>query len=275
MKCGYVAVLGLPNAGKSSLVNFFVGEEVAIVSHRRQTTRNSILGIRNGEDYQIVFMDTPGIHHTKNALDKYMMKNVRSAIAGADVVLYLFDGSKEMAEEEIEYIENLKSKSENLILIQTKSDKKAISQKVEGIKISISTGENLDKVLEKIIDLLPENEKIFDEDLYTDKSINFLISEKIRGFLLNNLDKEIPHGVAVVVTNFEEMTNLVKIEADIICEREQHKGIIIGKGGTLLKKLGQETRIYIENLLEKKCLLKLYVKVDKDWRDKNISQYGY
>lgn len=273
MKCGYVAVLGQPNAGKSSLVNFFVGEEVAIVSHRRQTTRNSILGIKNGEDYQIIFIDTPGIHHSKNELDRFMMKNVRNAIGTADVVLYLFDGTKPLEEEELQYINMLKEKTENLVLLQTKADKKQVSQPVEAIEVSVSNGKNLDVLASKIARLLPEREPIYDEELYTDKSITFLISEKIREFLLNNLDKEIPHGVAVLVTKFEETNEIAKIDAEIICEREQHKGIIIGKGGNFLKKLGQESRIYIEKLLEKQCVLKLFVKVDKDWRNKNIGQY--
>lgn len=273
MKCGYVAVLGQPNAGKSSLVNFLVGEEVAIVSHRRQTTRNSIIGIRNGENYQMIFVDTPGIHHSKNQLDKYMMKNVRSAIAGADVVLYLFDGTKQLEEEELEYIENLKTKTDNLILVQTKADKKQEILPPKGIEVSVANGLNIETLLNQIIALLPENQQVYDEDLYTDKSVSFLIAEKIRGFLLNNIDKEIPHGIAVEITNFQETTDMVSIDADIICEREQHKGIVIGKGGSVLKKLGQETREYVENLLEKKCVLKLFVKVDKDWRDKNIGQY--
>lgn len=267
--------MGQPNAGKSSLVNYLVGEEVAIVSHRRQTTRNSIIGIRNSDDYQMIFVDTPGVHHSKNALDKYMMKNVRSAIAGADVVLYLFDGSKLMDEEELQYIEMLKQKTDNLILLQTKSDKKIVQNPVEALAVSVENGQNIDNLLKEIANFLPEGKPIYDEDLYTDKSISFLISEKIRGFLLNNIDKEIPHGVAVVVNSFEEKEALIKIEADIVCEREQHKGIIIGKGGSALKKLGQETREYIEELLEKKCLLKLFVKVDKDWRNKNIQDYGY
>ena len=273
MKCGYVAVLGQPNAGKSSLVNFFVGEEVAIVSHRRQTTRNSILGIKNGEGYQIIFIDTPGIHHSKNKLDKFMMKNVRNALAGADVVLYLFDGTKSLEDEELQYIQMLKNKAEKLILVQTKADKKQVANDLGALQVSVMNGKNIDVLLNKIVDYLPENEQIYEDDLYTDKSVSFLISEKIRGFLLNNLDKEIPHGVAVEIVNFEEMTDIVKIEAEIICEREQHKGIIIGKNGSVLKKLGQETREYIENLLEKKCMLKLFVKVDKDWRNKNINKY--
>ena len=275
MKCGYVAILGQPNAGKSSLLNFLIGEEVAIVSHRRQTTRNSILGIKNSKDYQIIFIDTPGIHHSKNQLDKYMMKNVRSAIATADVVVYLFDGSVQMDDEEKDYIQMLKNKCENLILVQTKSDKKQIENEFDATKISVVSGENIDALVDKIVKLLPERQPIFDEDLYTDKSISFLIAEKIRGYLLNNLDKEIPHGVAVLITSFQESEALVEIEAEIVCEKEQHKGIIIGKGGANLKKLGQETRKYVEDLLEKKCMLKLFVKVEKDWRNKNIENFGY
>ena len=275
MKCGYVAALGQPNAGKSSLVNFVVGEEVAIVSHRRQTTRNSILGIKTTGDYQIVFVDTPGIHHSKNQLDKYMMKNVRSAIASADVVLYLFDGTKEMEDEEVDYIENLKTKCDNVILVQTKADKKQFAHTIEAKKISVATGEGVADLERQIVQLLPDNQPIYDEDLYTDKSVSFLIGEKVRGFLLNNIDKEIPHGVAVQVERFYETDKLVEIDINIVCERDQHKGIIIGKGGSVLKQLGKETREYVEDLLQKKSMIKLFVKVDKDWRLKNISQYGY
>ena len=275
MKCGYVAVLGQPNAGKSSLVNFLVGEEVAIVSHRRQTTRNSILGIKNGKGYQIIFVDTPGIHHSENKLDKYMMKNVRNAIASADVVLYLFDGTKPLEDEEKEYIEMLGGKCENLILVQTKGDKKQADFDIDAFKISVVSGENVKELEKKIVKLLPEREAIFDEELYTDKSVKFLIAEKVRGYLLDNIDKEIPHGVAVVVSSFVELDEIAKLDIDIVCEKDQHKGIIIGKGGSVLKKLGQEVREYAEDLLQKKCLIKLFVKVDKDWRMKNIEQYGY
>lgn len=275
MKCGYVAVLGRPNAGKSSLVNHLVGEEVAIVSHRKQTTRNSIIGIRNDAESQMIFVDTPGVHHSKNNLDKYMMKNVRSAIAGADVVLYLFDGSITVDEEEVDYIEMLKTKTDKLILLKTKCDKKQAQNDIEALEISVENGKNIKQLIEQIKNLLPENQPVYDEELYTDKSISFLVAEKIRGYLLNNIDKEIPHGVAVVINSFEESSNLVKIEADIICERDQHKGIIIGKGGSVLKQLGQETRAYVEDLLGVKCMIKLFVKVDKDWRNKNVQDYGY
>ena len=169
----------------------------------------------------------------------------------------------------------LKNKCENLILVQTKSDKKQIENEFDATKISVVSGENIDALVDKIVKLLPERQPIFDEDLYTDKSISFLIAEKIRGYLLNNLDKEIPHGVAVLITSFQESETLVEIEAEIVCEKEQHKGIIIGKGGANLKKLGQETRKYVEDLLEKKCMLKLFVKVEKDWRNKNIENFGY
>ena len=275
MRCGYVAVLGQPNAGKSSLVNFIVGEEVAIVSHRRQTTRNSILGIKTEKDFQIVFVDTPGIHHSQNKLDKFMMKNVRSAIAGADAILYLFDGTKPLEEEESEYIDMLKSKNEHVFLVQTKADKKQLKFDFDTYNISVKDGREVDRLLNDVASVLPEREPIYDEDLYTDKSVSFLVKEKVRGFLLNNIDQEIPHGVAVVVEKFEELEDIVNIEIEIVCEREQHKGIIIGKGGSTLKKLGQETRKYVEELMQKKCFVKLFVKVDKDWREKNTEKYGY
>ena len=169
----------------------------------------------------------------------------------------------------------LKSKTDNLILLQTKSDKKCLNHDISALKISVETGDNIEQLEKQIVSLLPQRIPLYDEDLYTDKSISFLIREKIRGFLLNNIDNEIPHGVSVVITSFEEDDRLAKIDAEIICEREQHKGIIIGKGGATLKTLGQEVRKYVEDLLEKKCMLKLFVKVDKDWRNKNVSDYGY
>lgn len=273
MKCGYVAVLGKPNAGKSSLVNFLVGEEVAVVSHRQQTTRNMILGIKNGKDYQIIFLDTPGIHHSKNFLDKYMMKNVRSALASADVVLYLFDGTKNLDDEEKEYIEMLKKKTDKLLLVQTKTDKKQEKFDFDTIKISVKNGENIDLLTKRIVDLLPQNEPIFEDDLYTDKSVSFLIGEKTRGLLLDKLDNEIPHGVAVEVESFIEKEDIVDLRINIFCEQERHKGIVIGKGGKTLKEIGQKVRKYAEDLLQKKCFVELFVKVDKDWRNKNIGRY--
>ena len=174
-----------------------------------------------------------------------------------------------------EYIEMLKGKCENVVLVQTKADKKQLDFDLEAVKISVKTGQNIDSLTNFVSRLLPEREAIYDKDLYTDKNINFLIAEKVRGILLNNIDKEVPHGVAVVITKFVELESIAKIDIDIVCEREQHKGIIIGKGGKVLKEVGKQTRIFAEDLLDKKVNINLFVKVDKDWRMKNIEQYGY
>lgn len=274
MKCGYVAVLGLPNAGKSSLVNRLVGEEVAIVSKRIQTTRNNILGICNGKNFQIVFIDTPGIHHSKNKLDRFMMKNVRNAITTADVILYLVDSGKIVSDEEKDYIKMLKSKAEKVIVVLTKSDKKAVADVSGDISISVKENKNLDKLINLIVEKLPTGDAIFDEDEYTDKSIKFLVCEHIRGRLLDILDNEIPHGIAVVCEKLEEK-EIVKMDILIILEKERHKGIVIGKGGKNLKEIGISARKYAENLFGKKVNIKLLVKVDENWRNNNISEYGY
>lgn len=275
MKCGYVAVLGLPNAGKSSLVNRLVGEEVAIVSKRIQTTRNNILGICNGKNFQIVFIDTPGIHHSKNKLDRFMMKNVRNAITTADVILYLVDSGKIVSDEEKDYIKMLKSKAEKVIVVLTKSDKKAVVDMGGDISISVKENINLDKLINLIVEKLPTGDAIFDEDEYTDKSIKFLVCEHIRGRLLDILDNEIPHGIAVVCEKLEEKENSVNMDILIILEKERHKGIVIGKGGKNLKDIGISARQYAENLFDKKVNIHLLVKVDENWRNNNISEYGY
>lgn len=273
MKCGYVAVLGRPNAGKSSLVNFYVGEQVAVVSKRQQTTRANILGIVTDKDYQIVFIDTPGIHHSKNALDRFMMKNVRSAISTADVILYLFDASKVIDGEEQEYISTLREKTDKLIVVKTKIDKQNVANFASDIEISVNNKINTDKLINMIAQNLPEGDPIFDKDEYTDKSIKFLVCEFIRGQLLDMFDNEIPHGVAVVVENLVEERERVKLDIAIICERENHKGIIIGKGGKNLKIIGSNAREYAEDLFNKQVVLHTFVKVDEGWRDKNVNKY--
>lgn len=275
MKCGYVAVLGRPNAGKSSLINRIVGEEVAIVTKRQQTTRNNILGIANGENFQIIFIDTPGIHHSKNKLDKFMMKNVRSALSTADVVVYLIDASREVDEEEQDYIKMLGEKAEKLIVVLNKVDKKLVANVNADIKISVLENLNVDKLIEKIVEYLPENDRIYGEDEYTDKSINFLICEHIRGILLSKLDNEIPHGIAVVVEKMSEREDKVSMDISIIAEKERHKGIIIGKNGALIKEVGISARKYAEELFGKQVVLHLFVKVDENWRDLAVSKYGY
>ena len=274
---GYVAVVGKTNAGKSSLVNALVGEKVAIVTKRPQTTRDNILGILNGENYQIVLVDTPGVHHTKNKLDKKMMKSVRSAISGVDLILYLADGSKELDEEEIQYYEHL---PEPKLLIKTKIDKKNIKDFKPDFEISSLSGAGLENLKNYIISQMPKSKVknfAFEEDYYTDKSVKFLVAEEIRQNALNLLNDEIPHGIAVVIDKFDEKENIVIIEGTIVVEQERHKGIVIGKGGNVLKKIGQESRKFAEELLGNKVLLKLFVKVDKDWRnkDKSLKDFGY
>lgn len=275
MRCGYVAVLGRSNAGKSSLVNRIVGEEVAVVTKRQQTTRNNILGIVTSEDYQIIFIDTPGIHHSKNKLDKFMMKNVRSAISTADVVLYLLDAGKEVDEEELAYIEMLKEKADKVIVVKNKIDKKDIAKVDADISISVKENINIQELVNLIASSLPVQEKIYDDDEFTDKSIKFLVCEFIRGLLLDKFDNEIPHGVAVVVDDYVESNDRVLMDISLVCEKDRHKGIIIGKNGINLKEIGVRAREYAESLFDKQVVIHLFVKVDDDWRNKNINKYGY
>ncbi len=276
-KLGYVAIIGKPNAGKSSLINALIKEKVAIISSKPQTTRDNILGILTSEEYQIIFVDTPGIHHSKNSLDRAMMKNVRSAVSGVDLILYLLDGTKMPDEEEKEYIEHLETP---VIIVRTKIDLPKQKEFDSDIQISSLTGENLDKLLKMVLDKLPEQKEkryIFEPDYYTDKSVKFIISEEIREKALNLLHQEVPHGIAVEIIRFLEKDNIVEIDADIICEQERHKGMIIGKGGSMLKEIGSLTRKFAEDLLGKKVMLKLFVRVEKDWRNKpqKIKNLGY
>lgn len=276
-KLGYVAIIGKPNAGKSSLINALIKEKVAIISSKPQTTRDNILGVLTSEEYQIIFVDTPGIHHSKNSLDRAMMKNVRSAVSGVDLILYLLDGTKMPDEEEKEYIEHLETP---VIIVRTKIDLPKQKEFDSDIQISSLTGENLDKLLKMVLDKLPEQKEkryIFEPDYYTDKSVKFIISEEIREKALNLLHQEVPHGIAVEIIRFLEKDNIVEIDADIICEQERHKGMIIGKGGSMLKEIGSLTRKFAEDLLGKKVMLKLFVRVEKDWRNKpqKIKNLGY
>lgn len=276
-KAGFVAVVGLPNAGKSSLVNALVGQKVAIISSKPQTTRDNILGIINGDDYQIVLVDTPGVHHSKNALDKAMMKNVRSAVNGVDLILYLIDGTTLPSEEERQYIEHLTLPTK---VIKTKIDLKNLKNFDCDLEVSSRTGENIDKLKQLILEYMPsynEEHYIYDKDYYTDKSVKFLIAEEIREKALNILHQEVPHGIAVEIIRFYEEESIVHIDADIICENDRHKGMIIGKGGQVLKKIGMEARLFAEQLLDKKVMLKIFVRVEKDWRNKpdKIKSLGY
>lgn len=278
-KFGYVAILGKPNAGKSTLINYLVGMKLAIVSPKPQTTRDNILGIYTSKNSQLVFIDTPGIHKATSHLDKFMMKNVRTAKAGADVVLYLLDSSVAPDPDEIEHIEKMKADGINLVVAGSKLDKKKVDFDCD-VHFSALTGENVSLLIEKILKFIPSSKTknfLYDADEVTDKPVKFIISEYIRESALKQLKKEIPHGIAVVVTKFEETPKIANIEAEIVCEKPNHKGIIIGKGGATLKAIGIESRANAEQLLGKKVMLSLFVKVEEGWKDKpnKLTGLGY
>lgn len=290
-KFGYVGVVGNTNAGKSTLVNALVGEKVSIVSPKKQTTRNNIMGILTKDNYQLVFVDTPGLHRSKNKLDRYMMKNVRNVVAGVDVILYVVDGTR-FKEEENDYIKKLTDTAPTIVGISKvdagsyekiypimsslgkNKDIKAI------IPFSSYKNRNLDEVIKEILKILPEQDTKnfeFDEDMYTDKSVRFMAAEIIREKALLLLNEELPHGLAINVTKFDEQENIAYIDVDIICERDSHKSIVIGKHGSKIKEIATRARADIEEMLGKKVMLECFVKVRKNWRDveSEIEDLGY
>ena len=289
-KAGYVSIIGRTNAGKSTLLNKLIGQKISIVSPKKQTTRENILGILTKGNTQIIFVDTPGIHRSKNALDKAMNKEVRAASEGVDAIIYLIDITKKIEGEEISYLEKLIEKNTELVdgkkvlttpifIVLSKTD--AISmekaypevqklnklENVEILPISTFKNRNLDLLVDKVIEVLPQAEYfLFEEDEITDKSMKFLVGEIIREKALYLLNEEIPHGIAVVVTSFDEENG--EISADIVCEKDSHKGIILGHRGEMIKKIGMNARKSIEYLLDQKINLKLFVRVERDWRSK-------
>ena len=269
-----VGVIGKTNAGKSTLVNALVGEKVSIVTPKKQTTRENILGILNLQDCQIVFVDTPGIHKTVDNMGRLMMKQVRSAKESVDLILYVVDCTKPF--DNFEY-ENLLDMSQNgdVILVLSKVDIggfekvypliekfKSLKNLVDIVPISAKNNKNLDillGILKKKLVKTNEEDLFFDRDTYTDKSVRFMCGEIVREKILVNLDDEIPFGVLIEVTNFTESKNLVEIDVDVIAKRQSHKAIIIGKNGQMLKKISIQARADMEKLLDKKVMLKIYV----------------
>lgn len=277
---GYIAIVGKSNVGKSTLINELIGQKVAIVSPKKQTTRENIIGILTTEKYQLVFVDTPGIHKTKNKLEKLMMKNVREALASVDVVFYVVDSSKKLSEEEFYNIVRLATETPTIVGI-SKNDlgesenQKDLIKKLSEIKelkgiIPFSTFEkyNLNLILQNILKLLPKTKEknFYFQNMYTDKSVRFLVGEIVReqAFLL--LQDELPYGVATEITTFNEEESFAKIDVDLICEKPSHKNIIIGKGGAKIKEISTNSRITIEKLLNKKVMLTIWVKINKNWR---------
>ena len=290
MKSGFVAILGQPNVGKSTLLNSLLKEKVSIVSPKPQTTRNKILGIYNDEDCQIVFIDTPGIHNSQNKLDEYMNKSILVAKSDVDVVLYVIDGSKSITKNTIEILNKYTKNIQNIILVVNKIDKTnyeklypelAKCNQLENIKdvvpVSASKSKNLEELLKVIKSYLKDNIKYFDQDIYTDQSIKTLVSELIREKALWLLQDELPHGIAVEITKFDEEKPIIEIDADIILEKSIHKPIVIGKNGSMLKNIGIKARNDIEKLLQKQVMLKLFVKIREDWRNSasTIKELGY
>lgn len=290
MKSGTVAVVGRANAGKSTLINVIVGEKVAIVSPKPQTTRDRILGVLTTSDYQIVFEDTPGFYKSKTELNKKMQKTARKTAKDVDVVLFVLDGHTGIIEEDLELLKSVIEKAP-VIVAMSKTDimpKEDIPKNlikiasVEGVSeiipVSARKNRNVNELIKTVLNYLPEQEKLFSEDIVSDKSEKFMISEIMREKILLKLDKEIPHGVAIVINTFERRrTGTFEINLDIVCEKQNHKAIIIGKQGTMLKEISAFARQDMEKFLGAKVFLTTFVKVKENWRDKQslISEYGY
>ena len=291
MRSGTVAVIGRANAGKSTLINVLVGEKVAIVSPKPQTTRDRILGVLTRETHQIAFVDTPGIYRQRNALTDVMMKTTETTSRDVDAILFVLDGHEGVKEEDAELIKKCASLGVPLLVAFTKIDimpkenipaelKKLADAGVEEdiYPVSARKGTNLRKLEAGIAAMLPEGEPIFPEDVVSDRSEKFMVAELMREKILLKYDKEIPHGVAVIVNTFERRENgTYEVNLDIVCEKPNHKAILIGKQGRALKEVASFARQDMEKFLGAKVFLTVYVKVREDWRDSTrfLKEFGY
>lgn len=307
-KSGFVTLIGRPNVGKSTLMNHLIGQKIAITSDKPQTTRNKIQTVYSDEHGQIIFLDTPGIHKAKNKLGKYMVSVAERTLGEVDLVLWLVEPSTFIGAGEQHIAEQLRSTKTPVVLVINKIDTvkkeeilrfiaayKDIMNFAEIVPVSALKGENTDTLLKTIFQYLPNGPQYYDEDTVTDQPERQIVAELIREKALRLLEDEIPHGIAVSIdrmkerrtmhqneeqfdeTEVEGQSGLIDIDATIVCERETHKGIIIGKGGSKLKLIGTQARREIENLLDCRVNLKLWVKVKKDWRDSDflLKNYGY
>ncbi len=290
-KAGFVSIIGRPNVGKSTLINYIIGQKIAITSNKPQTTRNRIRTVYTCDRGQIVFVDTPGIHKSKNKLGDYMVSVARKSIVDVDAVIWIVEPTTYIGAGELSIIEELKKakdvavflvinkmdtikKDEVLSVIDTYSKQMEFA---EIIPVSAKTGKGVQELIDCLLDYLPEGDAFFDEDTITDQPERQIVAELIREKALWCLEDEIPHGIAVTIESMNFDKKLCSIDATIVCERESHKGIIIGKGGSMLKKIGSLARPDIEDMLEMKVFLQLWVKVRKDWRDSDLlmKNYGY
>lgn len=289
-KSGFVTLIGRPNVGKSTLMNCIIGQKIAITSNKPQTTRNRIQTVYTSEEGQIVFLDTPGIHKAKNKLGDYMVTVAEKTLSEVDVILWLVEPSNFIGAGERHIIEQLKKGKTPVILVINKIDTVKKEQLLEYIDtyrkeydfseivpVSALKAENIKELLKCIMKYLPYGPAFYDEDTVTDQPVRQIVAELIREKTLRLLSDEIPHGVAVSIESMKYKKNIVDIEATIFCERDSHKGIIIGKNGVMLKKIGSMARRDIEDLLEKQANLQLWVKVKKDWRDSDflLKNFGY
>ncbi len=292
MKSGFVAIIGRPNVGKSTLLNQILGQKIVIATDKAQTTRKRIKGILTNEQGQIVFVDTPGVHKPLNKLGEFLLDEAKVAVPDADVILFLVDGSDPAGKGDKWIAQNLLQTKIPIIIVMNKVDKIKKTEKVEEnlltyktlfnenlpvVKISAKTGRNIDTLIKNIYKKLPEGEALYPEDIVTEETMRDVTEEIIREKILLNTSDEIPHSVAVKVENYREQEDIDKIYATIFCEHKSQKGILIGKGGSLLKKIGTEARLELEKIVEKKVYLELQVKVEKDWRkkDKILKNFGY
>ena len=290
MKVGVVSLVGRPNAGKSTLLNSIIKEKVAITSDKPQTTRNNIQGIYNDQDSQIVFVDTPGIHKPKNKLGKFLNRESYSSLEGVDLVLFLVDASSPFGKGDEFILEKIKEENVNTFLIINKVDKinneelyKQIMEYKdkydfkEIIPVSALKSKNIDELLNTIKKYINDGEPIYPTDYYTDKSTRFMVSELIREKVLRKTREEVPHAVTVVIENYEEKKNSVLINAVIIVERDGIKKILVGHNGEMIKEIGMGARIDIENMLDKKVYLELFVKTVNNWRDRDkyLTEFGF
>lgn len=288
-RSGFVNILGNPNVGKSTIMNALVGEKLSIITSKAQTTRHRIMGIVNGEDFQIVYSDTPGILRPMYKLQETMMNFVNTALSDADMILYITDVTERSANEG-EYIDKIKKSGIHVIVAINKIDltnQDELEKIVESwhtafpdspiVPLSALKNFNLDSLLNSILDKLPENPPFFPKDQLTDKYERFFASEIIREKILVNYKKEIPYSVEIEIESFKEEKDIIKIRALIHVTRDSQKGIIIGHRGSMLKRVGTEARHDMEDFFQKKVFLELYVKVTKDWRDKPLvlKRFGY
>ena len=288
-RSGFVAILGRPNVGKSSLMNRFVGEKVAIISNHPQTTRNKLLGVATGEDWQVVFVDTPGLHKPRTKLGEFMMKTAEDAKEGVDAVLCVVDG-QHIGGGDMAVMQDIARMNCPKFLAVNKTDivtpEKLMPQLAtlndigydRIVSVSARTGDNMDVLLELLVQAMPEGPKYFPDDMITDQPERVMCAEIIREKALLNLRDEIPHGVGVEMLSITQPhEGLTEIHANVYCERASHKSIIIGKQGKMLQKIGSEARTDIERLLGTKVLLKLWVKVREDWRNRmgDLRTLGY